>query len=127
MYRSSRSFGSFARSPTHAHHPDETSGLWHDERLRPALGGLVGQQCESPLAVKHGKGRITVKLESHAGKGYALSVCNEGSTLPEGFDPTACDGLGMHLVSALVTQIGGALQIDRGDRNDCTRFTVLFA
>lgn len=77
-------------------------------------------------AIKHGKGRITVKLAPF-GKGHALSVCNDGSCLPEGFDPTACKSLGMNLVSSLVAQIGGKLQIDRGDKNDGTRFTVLFA
>jgi two-component sensor histidine kinase len=62
-----------------------------------------------------------------SGKGHALSVSNSGSELPEGFDPTACKGLGMTLVSSLAAQIGGELQIDRGEDNDCTRFTVLFA
>ena len=47
--------------------------------------------------------------------------------MPEAFDPSTCKGLGMSLVSALVAQIGGELRIDRGDNNDCTRFTVLFA
>jgi two-component sensor histidine kinase len=77
-------------------------------------------------AIKHGRGRITVKLEAQAGERYALSVCNEGSALPEGFDPTACAGLGMTLVSSLAQQIGGELRIDRGDQNEGTRFTVLF-
>jgi two-component sensor histidine kinase len=77
-------------------------------------------------AIKHGRGRITVKLESHAGERYALSVCNDGSALPEGFDPAACTGLGMSLVSSLVQQIDGELRIDRGDKNEGTRFTVLF-
>lgn len=78
-------------------------------------------------AIKHGKGRITVKLEPHAGDRYALSVSNDGSNLPEGFDPTACAGLGMSLVSSLAQQIGGELRIDRGDKNEGTRFTVLFS
>lgn len=77
-------------------------------------------------AIKHGRGRITVTL-APCGKGHALSVCNAGANLPEDFDPTACKGLGMTLVSSLVTQIGGELRIDRGDDGDCTRFTVLFA
>ena len=64
---------------------------------------------------------------SPSGKGHALSVSNSGSDLPEGFDPTACKGLGMTLVSSLVAQIGGKLRIDRGDDGGCTRFTVLFA
>jgi two-component sensor histidine kinase len=76
-------------------------------------------------AIKHGRGQITVKL-AQSEKGHALSVSNHGSALPEGFDPTACKGLGMALVSSLATQIGGELRIDRGDDNDCTRFTVLF-
>jgi two-component sensor histidine kinase len=77
-------------------------------------------------AIKHGRGRITVTL-AHSGKGHALSVSNGGSDLPEDFDPTACKGLGMTLVSSLATQIGGELRIDRGEGGDCTRFTVLFA
>jgi two-component sensor histidine kinase len=77
-------------------------------------------------AIKHGRGRITVTL-AQSGKGHALSVSNDGSDLPEGFDPAAGKGLGMTLVSSLVAQIGGDLRIDRGDDGDCTRFTVLFA
>ena len=65
-------------------------------------------------AIKHGRGRITVTL-APSGKGHALSVSNDGSDLPEGFDPAACKGLGMTLVSSLVAQIGGELRIDRGD------------
>ena len=77
-------------------------------------------------AIKHGRGRITVTL-ARSGKGHALSVSNDGASLPEGFDPTASKGLGMTLVSSLVGQIRGELRIDRGDDGDSTRFTVLFA
>jgi two-component sensor histidine kinase len=77
-------------------------------------------------AIKHGRGRIAVTL-APSGKRHALSVCNDGAGLPEGFDPTACKGLGMKLVSSLAAQIGGELRIDRGEHGDCTRFTVLFA
>ena len=87
--------------------------------------GLIANELVTN-ALKHGKGRITVKLEPHARKGYALSVCNEGPALPAGFDPATCDGLGMKLVSSFVEQIGGELQIDRGEGNHGTRFTVLF-
>src|SRR5471030_3096926 len=87
--------------------------------------GLIANELVTN-ALKHGEGRITVKLEPHARKGYALSVCNKGPALPAGFDPAAREGLGMKLVSSFVKQIGGELRIDRGDANDCTRFTVLF-
>ena len=62
-----------------------------------------------------------------SGKDHVLSVCNDGAGLPEGFDPTACKGLGMKLVSSLATQIGGELRIDRGDSDEGTRFSVLFS
>ena len=54
------------------------------------------------------------------------SVSNDASDLPEGFDHAASKGLGMTLVSSFAAQIGGELRIDRGDDNDCTRFTVPF-
>jgi two-component system, sensor histidine kinase PdtaS len=78
-------------------------------------------------AAKHGKGRITVSLGANAAKGYALSVSNDGPALPEGFDPAASKGLGMTIVRSLVESIGGELRIGRGDRNQGTRFTVLFS
>jgi two-component sensor histidine kinase len=90
------------------------------------LGLIVNELVTN--AIKHGKGRITVKLEPQSGKkSYVLSVCNDGSDLPEGFDPAACHGLGMTLVTALAKQIGGELQIDRGNENDRTRFSVSFS
>jgi two-component sensor histidine kinase len=78
-------------------------------------------------AAKHGKARITVSLEANTTKGYALSVSNDGPVLPEGFDPAASKGLGMPIVRSLVESIGGELRIGAGDRNQGTRFTVLFS
>ena len=78
-------------------------------------------------SIKYAKGRIVVTLEKAFGKGYALSVSDDGPGLPEGFDPTATNGLGMKLISSLVRQIGGQLQITRGDGGKGARFTVLFS
>jgi two-component sensor histidine kinase len=77
-------------------------------------------------AAKYGTGRITLSLESDPQKGYLLSVSNEGPALPKEFDPAGCKGLGMRIIRSFVEQIGGELRIDRGDRNQSTRFTVLF-
>jgi two-component sensor histidine kinase len=77
-------------------------------------------------AVKYGKGRITVRLEPSPGRGYALSVSNEGPGLPDGFDPAGSKGLGMRIIRSFVELIGGELRIGRGDENQATRFTVLF-
>jgi two-component system, sensor histidine kinase PdtaS len=89
------------------------------------LGFVVNELITN--AAKHGKGRITVRLESNPGKGYALSVSNDGSVLPEGFDPAAHKGLGMRIIQTFVERIGGELRIGSGDRNEGTRFTVLFS
>ena len=89
------------------------------------LGFIVNELVTN--AVKYGKGRVTVRLEGNPGQGYALSVTSDGPVLPEGFDPATCKGLGMRIVRSLVEQIGGELQIGRGDRNQGTQFTVLFS
>ena len=78
-------------------------------------------------AIKYGKGHITVSLESNPEKGHALSVTNDGPGLPEGFDSADRKGLGMRIIRSLVEQIGGELRIGRGDKDQGTRFTVLFS
>jgi two-component sensor histidine kinase len=88
------------------------------------LGFIVNELITN--AVKYGTGRITVRLESNPGTGYALSVSNDGPPLPEGFDPTARKGLGMTIVRSLVELIDGELMIARIDESRGTQFTVLF-
>jgi two-component system, sensor histidine kinase PdtaS len=89
------------------------------------LGFIVHELITN--AAKYGKGRITVILEANPVRGYALSVSNDGPGLPEGFDPAAGKGLGLKLIRSLVAGIGGELRIGRGDQDQGTRFTVLFA
>jgi two-component sensor histidine kinase len=89
------------------------------------LGFIVNELITN--AAKYGKGRITVRLEANPERGYALSVADDGPGLPEGFDPAGCKGLGMRLIRSLVAGIGGELRIGRGDQDQGTRFTVLFA
>jgi len=79
-------------------------------------------------AVKYGNGgRIIVSLEPNPGTGYALSVCNDGPLLPEGFDPGACKGLGMKIIRSFLERIGGELLFGRRDNDQGARFTVLFS
>jgi two-component system, sensor histidine kinase PdtaS len=89
------------------------------------LGFIVNELITN--AAKYGTGRITVRLEQNPGKGYALSVSNDGPVLPEGFDPDACKGLGMMIIRSFVERIGGELRISRGGKDQGTRFTVLFS
>jgi two-component sensor histidine kinase len=79
-------------------------------------------------AAKYGKGPIIVKLEqTSSGPDYAVSVSNDGSVLPEGYDPSASKGLGMRIIGSFVKQIGGELRIGRSDHDRGTRFSVLFS
>lgn len=78
-------------------------------------------------AAKHGKGPITVRFEQAPPKGYALSVSNDGSALPDGFDPTTGKGLGMQIVRSFVGRIGGELRISRGREGRGSEFSVLFS
>lgn len=100
-----------------------------DLDLAAAVGTPLGLIVNELLtnAIKHGRGHVTVRLEPQPRKGWALSVCNDGSMLPDGFDASGRKGLGMSLVASLVEQIGGELRIERGDRDQGARFTVLFS
>ena len=89
------------------------------------LGFIVSELLTN--AAKHGKGRITVRLETDSRKGYALSVSNEGISLPVGFDPAAAKGLGIRLIRSLAQRMGGELHFGKGDGNQGTCFTVLFS
>jgi two-component sensor histidine kinase len=77
-------------------------------------------------AAKHGKSRITIRLEPDPEYGHALSVSNDGPALSVGFDPGASTGLGMRIIQSFVRQIGGALRSGRGDDGQGARFTVRF-
>ena len=77
------------------------------------LGFIVSELIAN--AAKYGTGRIAVSLRSDPAYGYALSVSNDGPSLPEGFDPSASKGLGMRIIQSFVTQIDGELRLGRGD------------
>lgn len=78
-------------------------------------------------AAKYGKGLIAIRLESDPNYGYALSICNDGPALPEGFDPHAGKGLGMRIIQSFVRQIGGELRFGRCADGQGAQFAVLFS
>jgi len=88
------------------------------------LGFIVSELITN--AAKYGTGPIKVRLRPDPAKGYALSVTNDGPSLPEGFDLAASKGLGMTIIRSLVAKIGGQLQFGRGDQGSGAQFTVLF-
>jgi two-component sensor histidine kinase len=88
------------------------------------LGYIVSELVTN--SAKYAKGKITVRLDRNPGKGYELSVSDDGPGFPEGFDPKKSKGLGMKIVSSLVNQIGGQSLFGPNHLGRSARFTVLF-
>jgi two-component sensor histidine kinase len=88
------------------------------------LGYVVSELVMN--CAKYGNGKITVSLSVNAAKGYELSVSDDGPGFPEGFDPKKSKGLGMKIVSSLVSQIGGQSIFGPNHSGRGARFTVLF-
>jgi two-component sensor histidine kinase len=88
------------------------------------LGFIVSELITN--AIKYGKGQIKVRLEASTGRGYALSVFNDGPNLPSGFDPAKSKGAGMTIVRSLVAKIGGKLTFGPGDQGQGACFAVMF-
>jgi two-component sensor histidine kinase len=76
-------------------------------------------------AAKYASGYVTVRISSVSDH-HSLSVVDDGPGLPEGFLPEKSKGLGMKIVTSLVTQIGGQLRFEAGDNGRGTLFTVNF-
>ncbi len=77
-------------------------------------------------ALKHGfrdreSGEVRILLESQAG-GAVLSVCDDGTGLPETFDLSGSAAMGLQLAVNLSRQLGGELRVER---DIGARFTVL--
>ena len=89
------------------------------------LGYIVSELVTN--SAKYAKGKITVRLGRNPGKGYELSVSDDGPGFPEGFDPKKSKGLGMKIVSSLVNQIDGQSLFGPNHLGGGARFTVLFA
>jgi len=88
------------------------------------LGYIVSELVTN--CAKYAKGQITVSLGETLGKGYELSVSDDGPGFPKGFDPKKSKGLGMKIVSSLVNQIGGQSFFSPALSGRGARFTVLF-
>jgi len=69
------------------------------------------------------KGEITVEFKSSGREEVRLVVSDNGVGLPEDFNIETPGTLGMQIINALVRQIHGAIEIDRGSG---TAFAVVF-
>lgn len=84
-----------------------------DEEMVPATSiqpiGLIANELVTNAA-KHGTGKIDVAFHTSADMNR-LIVCDEGSGLPDGFNPHATTaGLGMRVITTLAKQLRGTLE-----------------
>ena len=78
-------------------------------------------------AAKHGEGRVDVALNVNPG-GPEIVVCDQGKGLPAGFDPDRhTTSLGMKVVSALASQLGGGLSAGTNPHGSGACFKVSFS
>lgn len=73
-------------------------------RIQP-IGRLLNELITN--AAKHGAGKINVEYKIEGAK-HQLSVCDQGSGLPSGFDAEQTSGLGMKVVNTLVRHLAGS-------------------
>ena len=78
-------------------------------------------------AVKYGKGGIVVRLVCESIGHYALSVSNDGPSLPVDFDPNTSKGLGMRIIRSFANKIGGAFSFGEGENHQGVCFVVRFS
>jgi two-component sensor histidine kinase len=88
------------------------------------LGFIVNELITN--AAKHGRGIITVRLETTPELGHCLSVSNDGPGLPDGFRLAGNKGLGLKIILSLVRQIEGRIQFGSGPGQNGTCFKVFF-
>ncbi|MDP2362392.1 MAG: sensor histidine kinase, partial [Ignavibacteria bacterium] len=94
-------------------------GLIVNELLSNALKyAFSGNQIDNSSAYK-----IRLKLKKLAGTDYILSISDNGAGLPDNFNIEESESLGLKLVTSLIQQIDGKLEIH--PKND-TEFKISF-
>jgi two-component sensor histidine kinase len=88
--------------------------------------GLIVTELVSNAA-KNDARSIQISLSADSSERYALSVTDDGKGLPVDFDPTKTIGLGMKVISAMVSRLNGELLFSSNDTDSRgVKFTVLF-
>ena len=89
------------------------------------IGLLVNELVTN--AAKHGMGKIDVAYRIE-GAVHELKVCDDGAGLPADFDPEqSVTGLGMRVITILVSQLGGHMSAHSNPTSRGSCFTVTFA
>lgn len=68
-------------------------------------------------------GEIRIDLRRDTGDQYILTVSDNGAGMPQGFEIQNCESLGLKLVSVLVKQLSGSIDLNT---SGITEFTITF-
>ncbi len=88
----------------------------------PTLGLVMTELVTN--ALKYGQGVVRVTFRHPAGAQAALTVEDDGPGLPADFEPARSRGLGMRLVTRLLAERGGNLEVDRSRPHSCLVVTL---
>jgi two-component sensor histidine kinase len=105
--------------------------LFFDMDTAVPLGIIVNELVSNSLKhafIGRDKGEIRIKLqkeerESEKSAFFTLTISDNGVDIPENIDIEELDSLGLQLVTSLVAQLDGELELKR---NNGTEFTVRF-
>lgn len=101
---------------------DGDNGLLPTTAIQP-VGLIVNELVIN--AAKHGAGKVNVAYRCNGVR--KITVCDEGSGLPPGFDPaTNPNGLGMKIADVLAKQLGGSFEAGSNPAGKGACFTVTF-
>jgi len=114
---------------------DREENIFFDMDTLVPLGMIVNEVVSNSL--KHAfqgrdKGKIQIKLHREESKNedfkntsFTLTVSDNGVGIPENLDIENLDSLGLQLVTSLVDQLDGQLELKRNNGTEFTmRFTV---
>jgi len=93
-------------------------------RLLISIGLIVNELVTN--AAQNDATTIKVRLGRQRSGDYALSVSDDGSGLPKGFEFGAGEGFGMKIVLGQVQHIKGQLVAERTEGQAGAKFTILF-
>ena len=79
------------------------------------LGLMVNELVSNAFkhSFKSGEGVLSVSLRREDAESYSLTIADDGPGLPEGFDLSKTESLGMRLVETFTRQLKGKLTINR--------------
>ena len=91
-------------------------------RAAAAVNELIANAAKHAYRGKQG-GRVQVRVAGVGEDKLSISVRDEGTGLPQGFDLGRPKGLGMRIVTSFVTQLNGTIEIRH--HNPVTEFVVI--